>query len=105
MPYRRYFQAYEDLMMSLQGRPHWAKVRTYCCTASCLVLGAWCLVLDAWCLVLGAWCLAECAQVFQCRATYLQLVYPKWNDFVRLQTRLDPRGILRNRWHDRVFHV
>jgi L-gulonolactone oxidase len=27
VPYKKYWRAYEDVMRSLGGRPHWAKVR------------------------------------------------------------------------------
>jgi L-gulonolactone oxidase len=61
-----YFAAYEELMASFGGRPHWAKR-------------------------------------FGPGPRELAALYPRWDDFQRMRTRLDPRGMLANAYTDRVL--
>lgn len=63
-----YFEAFEELMLRFDGRPHWAKR-------------------------------------FAPTAEKLSAMYPQWESFKRVRTLLDPEGVLRNPYLDRVFGV
>ena len=66
MEWEPYFRAVEEIMTSLEGRPHWGK------------------------------------RHFQ-SAAELQPRYPDWDRFQAVRLRLDPGGLFRNRYTDRVL--
>ncbi|MBB5154259.1 D-arabinono-1,4-lactone oxidase [Saccharopolyspora phatthalungensis] len=66
MPYRRWFDTFEDIVGAVGGRPHWGKVHR----------------LDA---------------------SALHELYPRFDDFRRVRAEVDPGGVFRNPYLDRVL--
>ncbi|MGP4018585.1 D-arabinono-1,4-lactone oxidase [Saccharopolyspora sp. 5N708] len=66
MPYRRWFDAFEDIVAAVGGRPHWGKLHR----------------LDA---------------------AALRERYPRFDDFRQVRAAVDPDGVFRNAYLDRVL--
>lgn len=64
VPYRKLFQAFEEIVSRHQGRPHWAKPH-------------------------------------QLQPNDLRVLYPCFDDFIRLLNTVDPNGIFRNEYIQR----
>ncbi|GAB5593902.1 D-arabinono-1 [Umbelopsis nana] len=64
VPYKKYWRAYEDIMRSLGGRPHWAKAHGQ-------------------------------------TKSDLERSYPKFQDFLQVREKLDPKGIFINNYIER----